>query len=83
MARYVALIRKEPDTDYWVDVPDMPGCVAQGSTRDEAVAHFEEAVKFYVRGLRADNVVLPPARTLQEVLASEEDAYVEAYVIEI
>ena len=32
MASYVAVIRKEPNTAYWVDAPDIPGCASSGDT---------------------------------------------------
>ena len=36
MARkYVALIRKEDTTEYWVDIPDLPGCISAGKTEEE------------------------------------------------
>lgn len=33
MAFYTALIRKESGTDYWIDAPDIPGCVSSGKAR--------------------------------------------------
>ena len=36
MASYVALIRKDPASDYGVDFPDFPGCVTAGRTLEEA-----------------------------------------------
>jgi predicted RNase H-like HicB family nuclease len=32
MTAYIALIRKEPDSDFGVDFPDFPGCVTAGRT---------------------------------------------------
>jgi predicted RNase H-like HicB family nuclease len=44
MAAYVAVIRKVPGTDYWVDIPDIPGCISRGATPDAAKANFREAL---------------------------------------
>jgi hypothetical protein len=44
MASYVAVIRKEPNTAYWVDAPDIPGCVAEGETIEAAKKNFGEAL---------------------------------------
>ncbi len=29
MATYIALLRKEKDTDFGVDFPDFPGCITK------------------------------------------------------
>jgi predicted RNase H-like HicB family nuclease len=51
-------------------VPDLPGCVATGETREEAEREIREAVRFHLEGLREDGVPAPePRATL---------AYVEA-----
>ena len=36
MRPYIALIHKEPNSDYGVSFPDLPGCVTAGTTIDEA-----------------------------------------------
>lgn len=34
---------------YWVaEVPSLPGCISQGSTRDEAIANVKEAIALYL-----------------------------------
>jgi predicted RNase H-like HicB family nuclease len=34
--KYVALIRKDKNTDFWIDIPDFPGCVSNGESIEEA-----------------------------------------------
>ena len=53
MASYVVVIRKEPNTAYGVDAPDIPGCVSDGETIEEAKKNFSEALALH-RRLRAD-----------------------------
>ena len=36
MTSYIALLRKQPRSDYGVDFPDFPGCVTAGRTLEEA-----------------------------------------------
>ena len=36
MTEYIALIHKEPGSDYGVSFPDFPGCITAGTTVDEA-----------------------------------------------
>jgi len=84
MARkYVALIRKEPGTDYWVDVPDIPGCVSAGKTVEEAKANFQEVLALHLEGLKELGGTLSAPRSRDEVLAAEEDEYLSDYIVEI
>jgi HicB_like antitoxin of bacterial toxin-antitoxin system len=36
MPNYIAVVHKEPASDYGVSFPDFPGCVTAGKTIDEA-----------------------------------------------
>ncbi len=68
--KYVALIRKEETTDFWVDILDLPGCVSCGESIEEAKASFEEALEFYLEDIRDDEqVTLPKPRSCEEVLS--------------
>ena len=35
MASYIAVIHKDPDSDFGVSFPDFPGCITAGATIDE------------------------------------------------
>lgn len=80
---YIALIRKEPETEYWVDIPDIPGCVSAGKTVDEARASFAEAIDFHIEGMLLEGAPIPEPRLLNDVLAAEKDSYVDHYEIDI
>ena len=82
--QYVALIRKDRYTDYWIDIPDLPGCVASGKTEEEAKANFEQALELHPETIRENgNFSLPEPRSCDDVLSSEEDSYMTDYIIEI
>ncbi len=49
-------------------VPDLPGCVAAGSTRLETERLIREAVTLHVASLRDDNQPGPAPRTLTEMV---------------
>ena len=72
MATYIALMRKDRDSDYGVDFPDFPGCVTAGSDLDEASAGAREALAFHIAGMVEDGLDLPRPSALEEVMA---DAY--------
>ena len=38
-------------SSYGADVPDLPGCIAVGETRDEGTRLIHEAIKFRIEGL--------------------------------
>ena len=42
--RYPVVIHKDPDSDYGVTVPDLPGCFSAGETSDEALNEVVEAM---------------------------------------
>jgi len=48
---------------YWVvECPSLPGCITQGSTKEEAVANIKEAIRGYVAALEEDNLPVPEER---------------------
>jgi predicted RNase H-like HicB family nuclease len=48
---YIALIHKDPDSDYGASFPDLPGCVAVASSLDEVLAEAKEALAFHIEGM--------------------------------
>lgn len=56
--KYLVVIEKG-ETGYGAYVPDLPGCVAAGETRDEVVALIQEAIEFHIDGLRRDGSPIP------------------------
>ena len=57
--RYAVII--EPaGVGYSAYVPDLPGCVAAGSSVTEVATLIREAVEFHVEGLREDGAIVPP-----------------------
>ena len=82
MASYVAIIRKEPNTAYWVDAPDIPGCVADGDTIEAAKKNFREALALHLEQGDDPNMRRPP-RSLEEIDAEEREGVVETYFVEL
>ena len=59
--KYTAVLEKgESSHGAWV--PDLPGCVAVGESREETLALLKEAVDFHIDGLLADGTPLPRPR---------------------
>ncbi len=42
--RFLTVLDRDEDGVWIVECPSIPGCISQGSTRDEAVANIREAI---------------------------------------
>lgn len=63
--KYAVVIEKG-ETSFGAYVPDLPGCVAVGETRDEVIELIHEAIEFHIDGLRADGKPVPtPSSTIE------------------
>ena len=62
---YLVVIEKG-ETSYGAYVPDLPGCVATGSTRQEMENEIRSAIEFHIEGLREDGSPVPPATSRVE-----------------
>ena len=58
-----AIVIERGDTSYGAYVPDLPGCVAVGETREEAVKLIHEAIEAHLELLREDGEVIPEPRS--------------------
>lgn len=83
VVRYVALVLKEPGTEYWVTAPDLGVCFSTGATIAEAKAAFPQALELHITGMREEGQHLPSPRTRREVLAAISHRIVEDYLIEV
>ena len=63
--RYAIVIEKA-DGNLSAYVPDLPGCVATGQTKEEVEAQIREAIEFHVEGLREDGLPVPPPASQAE-----------------
>ena len=65
MMRYAVVIEKAADT-YSAYVPDLPGCVATGTTIPEVEAQIRGAIRFHIDGLKADGIAVPAPTSIAE-----------------
>jgi predicted RNase H-like HicB family nuclease len=56
--RYAIVIEKA-EGNYSAYVPDLPGCVATGSSQAEAEVEIREAIEFHLAGLQEDGLPIP------------------------
>jgi predicted RNase H-like HicB family nuclease len=65
MPSYIALIRKEPGSDYGVEFPDFPGCITAGVDLDDARRMAAEALALHIQGMLEDGETLPAPSQLR------------------
>ena len=68
MRQYIALIHKEPNSDYGVSFPDLPGVISAGSTLDEARDMAAEALALHLEGLVEDGEAAPEPSSLEAIM---------------
>jgi len=56
--RYLVIVERG-QTSWGAHVPDLPGCIAVGDTRDEVMRLIREAIDLHIEGLRLDGQSLP------------------------
>ena len=70
MRRYQILVAWSPEDDSYVaQVPDLPGCMAHGDTKPEALEEAREAIRLYLDVLAASGGVIPEPREYHLSLA--------------
>ena len=66
--KYMVVVEKGPNS-WGAHVPDLPGCIAVGETREEVLQLIREAIGFHIEGLKDQGESVPPP--------SSESAFVE------
>ena len=78
--KYVAIIcRNEFENRYFAKVPDIPGCVTTGRTREEAVFNITDAATECVKVRIAVGIGVPEATPISYI----ENPFEEKVEIEI
>lgn len=65
--RYTVVLERG-EAGWGAHVPDLPGCVAAGSTREEALDLIREAIEFHIDGLREEGLPIPGPSSEAEVV---------------
>jgi predicted RNase H-like HicB family nuclease len=80
---YIALLRKDPDSDYGVAFPDFPGCVTAGSTLEETREMAAEALEVHIEGMLEAHLPIPEPWPLEVVMADPENAEAIAFKVTV
>ena len=63
--KYMVVIEKG-EASYGAHVPDLPGCVAVGRSREEVLKLIREAIEFHIEGLRDAGEPVPMPSSASE-----------------
>lgn len=71
MDRYVFAAEFRPTElgGYTVTFPDLPGCVTEGSTVEEALTMARDALELHLYGMEEDGEAIPVATTPDRIVA--------------
>jgi predicted RNase H-like HicB family nuclease len=68
MTQYVVVYEKS-ETGWSAYVPDLPGVITTGRTKEETQHLIREAIEFHLEGLREDNLPVPTPTASAEVVS--------------
>jgi predicted RNase H-like HicB family nuclease len=63
--KYLVVIEQGPSS-YGAYVPDLPGCIAVGETRDETMELIHEAIEFHIEGMKQGGLSVPTPHSSSE-----------------
>lgn len=66
---YIGLVHKEPDSDYGVSFPDLPGCITAGGTLEEAREMAAEALALHLEGMARSGMDIPAPSSADSIVA--------------
>ena len=67
MTKYLVIIEKS-ETGYSAYVPDLPGCIATGDTKENTEKNIYEAIQFHLEGMEAEGDDIPKPVSEAEVM---------------
>ncbi|HYV06564.1 MAG TPA: type II toxin-antitoxin system HicB family antitoxin [Blastocatellia bacterium] len=68
--RYLVVV-EEGSKSFGAYVPDLPGCIAAGESKDEVLTLIREAIEFHIEGLKASGQPIPSPSSSSEVVDVE------------
>ena len=58
--KFRVLIEQDEDGAFVAQCPSLPGCVSQGTSRNEALANIRDAIQGYLESLKQHDEPIPP-----------------------
>lgn len=68
--RYLVVVEKGANS-FGAYVPDLPGCVAAGESKDEVLSLIREAIELHLEGLKGEGQPIPAPSSTSELVEVE------------
>jgi predicted RNase H-like HicB family nuclease len=68
--QYLVIVEEGPKS-FGAYVPDLPGCIAAGESKDEVLTLIKEAIEFHIEGLKENGQAIPEPSSFGEVVEIE------------
>ena len=81
MANYIAVVHKDPKSDFGVSFPDFPGCITAGSIIDEAKDMAHDALSLHIKGMLEDGENIPVPSKLEDIMEDPDFSDAAAILI--
>lgn len=65
--KYVVIVEKGKN-NYGAYVPDLPGCVAVGETKEEVLKLIKEAIELHLESMLEEGINIPEPATTSELI---------------
>lgn len=66
---YNAIFTPEDEGGFSVYVPELPGCISQGDTFEEAIKNIQEAIALYLEETNSDLYYTTPEEVRKQFMA--------------
>lgn len=66
--QYLVVIEQGPSS-FGAYVPDLPGCIAVGETKDEVASLIQDAIAFHIDDLKAQGQPVPSPHSSGELMS--------------
>lgn len=63
--QFEAIFMPQEEGSFTVEVPDLPGCISEGDTLEEAEKNIQEAVELYLETLEERGIPVPERQPLK------------------
>jgi predicted RNase H-like HicB family nuclease len=70
---YTVIYEKGP-TSWGAYVPDLPGVISVGDSRDEVEQLIQEAIEFHLEGMREEGITIPAPSSFAGVVQVDSAA---------
>ncbi len=57
--KFRILIKQDKDGVFTSEVPELPGCISQGNSREESITNIKDAISGYLTSLKKHGEPIP------------------------